>query len=133
MRPSPAKRPRTPLAAVLLLPLLEGCGLSTTDPVVCTLEVRPGIVVEVRDGFTGDPLADSATLTLRDGTYVETVKESFDGLTLAGAHERAGTYDVRVDRSGYVPWRTAGVEVAAGICHVETVELQAPMVRIGGR
>ena len=94
------------------------------------MEARAGITVEVVDGAGRTPLADGSTLTLTDDSYVETVTETFDGRSLSGAWERPGTYDVRVDREGYAPWRTAQVAVAADECHVRTVTLTASMVAL---
>jgi len=113
------------------LAALAACG-GGTDPVYCTEEYRAGITVEVVHGVTGAPLAESATLTLREGDYVETVTEPLSGRYLSGAWERAGTYDVRIDLDGFVPWRSAGIVVAEDVCHVHTVALTAPMVEVPG-
>jgi hypothetical protein len=120
---------RLPSLAGLLL--LGGCLGSPADPgTVCTLEARAGITVEILDGTGTIPLADGSVLTLKEGSYVETVSEAVDGRYLSGAWERAGTYDVRIDREGHVPWRSAGIEVASDGCHVQTVALTAPMVEL---
>jgi hypothetical protein len=43
----------------------------------------------------------------------------------AAAHERAGTYGVEVVHPGHATWTAGGVRVANGICHVQTVTLEA--------
>jgi len=108
--------------------LLAGCG--TTDPIFCTEQFVFGITVEVRDGLTGVARADGATLTLRDGDYVESTSDSFDGLTMWGAGERAGTYTVTVARNGYHTWVSTGVVVTADECHVLPISLRADLEAI---
>ncbi len=116
------------LVVFAALTVLYGCLGDPSGPVACTAEARPGVTVEVLDGLTGEPLANGSVLTLREGTYLETVDEAISGRFLSGAWERAGTYEVRVDREGFVPWRSAEVVVFADVCHVVTVEFTAPMV-----
>jgi len=68
---------------------------------------------------------------VQDGQYVDSLKPFGyldDGTTLvslSAAYERPGTYAVTVERQRYKQWRLAGVVVAAGSCHVETVNLVA--------
>lgn len=116
------------LVVFVALTVLYGCLGDPSGPVACTAEARPGVTVEVLDGLTSEPLADGSVLTLREGTYLETAEESISGRYLSGAWERAGTYEVRVDREGFVPWRSAEVVVFADVCHVVTVNFTAPMV-----
>jgi hypothetical protein len=47
---------------------------------------------------------------------------------MSAAFERTGTYDVSVTRKGHRDWTAADVVVTAGVCHVETVTLQAQLV-----
>jgi len=81
----------------------EGSG-----PLACTDVFVYGITVEVLDADSGRPVADEATLTLQDGPYVETVTSSWDGRSLSGAGERAGTYDLAIERPGYRSWSRSG-------------------------
>lgn len=106
--------------------LLSACG--TSDPIFCTEEARAGVVVEVFEAVTGAPILRDATLTLKDGEYVESNSDVFSGRFLAGAWERAGTYEVTVEKSGFVAWRRTGVEVTADECHVITVNLKAELL-----
>ncbi len=69
-------------------------------------------------------------MTLRDGDYVETTSESFDGRTMVGAIERAGTYIITVAREGYHSWVLTDVEVTEDECHVDPVLLLAELEAI---
>ena len=104
---------------------LSACG--ALDPVVCTLEARFGVSVQVVDAASGTALAEGSTMTLRDGDYVETTSESFDGRTMVGAIERAGTYTIIVAREGYHSWVSTDVEVTEDECHVDPVSLLAEL------
>lgn len=98
----------------------EGSG-----PLACTDVFVYGITVAVLDADSGRPVADEATLTLQDGPYVETVTSSWDGRSLSGAGERAGTYDLAIERPGYRSWSRSGIVVNADECHVRGVSLDA--------
>ncbi|HSM59749.1 MAG TPA: hypothetical protein VK849_03085 [Longimicrobiales bacterium] len=125
-------KPRRTLGILLLLPAaLLSCDDDCCGPLVCTEELRPGITVDVVEADTGVPAADGATLTLRDGDWVESTTYAYLGTTFAGAYERAGTYDVAVARAGYHTWIRAGVRVGADACHVHTVRLDAALERSG--
>ena len=113
---------------VIATACLGGCG--TLDPIACTAEFRFGISVEVVDAASGAPRADGSTMTLREGDYVESTSESFDGRTMVGAGERAGTYAVSVAREGYHTWVLTDVEVTEDECHVDPVSLVSELEAI---
>lgn len=117
---------RAKVAVLAAAVYAAGCG-DTLEPIICTDIFVYGLSVEVVDRTGGQPLADGATLTLRDGDYVESMTETFDGLTLFGAGERAGTYLVTVARDGYHTWTAANVVVTADECHVIPVSLRAEL------
>ena len=124
------------LAALTLL-FFGGCDF-LMDPVVCTGEVVPGVVVTVRDAETGVAVAFGATGRVQDGSYVGELspyERSGSDLStlfsLRGADERPGTYEVFVEREGYAPWSTSGVRVTAGTCHVRTVRVQSELTPLG--
>jgi hypothetical protein len=130
--------PRILAVLALALLLVGGCDL-LVDPVVCTGEVVPGVVVMVTDAETGAAVAFEATGRVQDGTYVDELspyeRSGGDLSTLysfRGADERPGTYEVFVEREGYAPWSTTGVRVTAGVCHVRTVRVQAELTPLGG-
>jgi hypothetical protein len=118
-----------PLAFVTLL--LGGCDIVDGGrEVMCTGEMRPGILVAVRDSLTDAPLAPGAELIVRDGTYADTTafppnEPAAETQRLAAAYERAGTYTVTVRKAGFVDWVRTGVVVTADECHVQTVSLIA--------
>ncbi len=118
------------LACGVMLPAaLAGCDVQ--DPGICT-DVRPAIIVQVRDAATQAPAASGATGTLRDGSYTDLMQADFGeaALELRGGLERPGTYTVTVGKPGYQQWAQQGVRVRGGGCHVQTVTLQANLVRV---
>ena len=70
-------------------------------------------------------------MILTEGEYTEaaqsTLQVSNGTLIVAGAHERPGTYSLRITVAGYQPWTASGVRVSeSGRCdEVETVKLTA--------
>lgn len=104
----------------MLLPLALSCrdlGLA------CTQEARAAINVEVRDSVTNAPAVSGAVAVAREGLFADTL--IVIGPSMAGAWERAGTYEVTVTKSGYHSWSVTGVLVTADACHVHPVVLQA--------
>ena len=118
------------LACGVLLPAtFSGCDI--VDPGACTTDVRPAIVVQVRDAATQAPAAAGATGILRDGSFTDLMQADFGeaALELRGGLERPGRYTVTVDKPGYQQWKEEDVRVRDGSCHVQTVTLQASLVR----
>ncbi|MEW5929825.1 MAG: hypothetical protein AB1941_20410 [Gemmatimonadota bacterium] len=115
------------LAAVAFLPLLAACPQNPLDDTACTMEARSAVSVEMRDARTGAALTGPATLTVRDGAFVETVEIPAEFSTMGVAHERAGVYVVTVRKAGYRDWTRADVAVKRGECHVRTAVLRAEL------
>ena len=116
---------------LLALTSLLGCDdPHSFTPPICTAQFVYGISVDVVDSGSGAPLADSATLTLRAGSHVESATLSPDGLTMNGAGERAGNYTVAVARPQYHNWVRTEVQVDADECHVIPVKLRAELQKI---
>lgn len=118
------------LVPMALILVCLGCS-DGTSPIVCTAEARSAVSATILDSATRDGRAIGSSLILQDGAYVDSTfasgiapwtHDSLFGPTQT--FERAGTYDVRVRRSGYQLWERRGVVVAQGICHVETVRLE---------
>jgi hypothetical protein len=65
--------------------------------------------------------ADGATGSIADGSYSEPLRGA--GLYLVAGEERAGQYDITVNKVGYKEWRRTNVSVLRSGCHVETAEL----------
>lgn len=104
-------------------------------PRACTLEMRPSVVVYVRDARTDAYIAAGATLILADGAFVDSVtvpadrsSENARGLWTFESSERPGVYQVTVRREGYEEWVRSGVWVRGDACHVATVTTTARMV-----
>ncbi len=120
------------LAAVGIFCCLFASACDTAEPdIVCTLEARPGIIIEARDAVTGEGVAGAVGI-LTDGDYLETMfipEEDDVSPRLVGAYERAGTYDVIVAKEGYTTWRMRSVKVERDECHVMTVHLEARLER----
>ncbi|MGY8797509.1 MAG: carboxypeptidase-like regulatory domain-containing protein [Longimicrobiales bacterium] len=114
---------------ILLATLLAVGACGTTEPVFCTQEARAGINVTITDALSGNALAAGSTLTIREGDYVERSTEAF-GNVIAGARERAGTYEVSIAREGYHIWTQSGVVVDEDECHVITVTLDVALEAI---
>jgi hypothetical protein len=109
--------------------LLGAC----TEP-GCTLVAVPGVVVEIRDGADGAPLAATARGLVQDGSYTDSLElfgaaESGEAISRAAAIERPGVYAVVVEHDGYEQWRREGVRVRGGDCHVRTEHLRADLQR----
>ena len=121
--------------------LLGAFSLSACDAVLppfgCTAEAIPAVEVTILDAATGAPAACDALLVARDGAYVDSVsvrrwlslppgdttdvcriQPAPDRLYAAG--QRPGTYSLRVEKPGFVPWEQRGVRVRSTPCHVET-------------
>lgn len=116
----------------LLLCALNGCEL--LDPVVCTTEARPAIVVTVMDSVTSGAVASSDVMIIAsDGVIADTARIAHVPAQpgrVGLAHERAGRYDVEARAVGYITWSQDGVRVTEDECHVRTVELVARMQRL---
>jgi hypothetical protein len=122
---------RSILYVALLAAVSSG---ACTDGMICTTSVEPGIVVEIRDAVDDTPLAADATGRVRDGGFSDSlhaygVTATGTLLSRAGADEREGIYLVEVSHPGFVTWEQSGVRVTGDACHVETVRLQARLVR----
>lgn len=123
--------------ALLLLIVVAGCGSNEEVPgtpapnVICTMEARSAITVEIVDTSTGQTPRGVTTLTVRDGDYTETA--TIDGNmanaanTMGVAYERAGSYRVTVSNPNYGVWERENVRVTRDECHVQTVRLRAEL------
>lgn len=127
------------LGSVALL-LLSACGGSSDAPeqgqggaggtFACTAEARAGIAIQVIDAVSGKPIACGAHAVVTAGTYSESVDKPAiagcsDGDPLGAAYERPGTYAITVSKSGYRDFTIKDVVVAADVCHVTTVTVEA--------
>lgn len=109
------------LGGIVSAAFLGACGDDLIAP-VCTLEARASLMVQVVDSVSGAVIPEP-TVWVKDGAFVDTLRVR-EGVA-AGPYERAGTYDVHVEETGFAPWVLKGVEVTENRCHVETRELTA--------
>jgi hypothetical protein len=112
------------VGALLLLPACSGGS--------CNANAASGVVVFVVDATTGQDVC-SATVTITDGAYAETLQSrpSDNGHTCEydGASERPGTYTVSGAAAGYQPTQQDNVVARAGACHVETATVTIALAR----
>ncbi|MDH5761023.1 MAG: carboxypeptidase-like regulatory domain-containing protein [Gemmatimonadota bacterium] len=118
------RRTRAPLWTLGVTLFLPGCDILDPD-LVCTEEMRYGVNVTVVDAGSGSPITEGLGGTLTEGSFSE-VMAVWDN-RLMGAGERAGTYTVQVQATGYADWTRQGVVVLAGECHVEPAALTAEL------
>ncbi|WP_074405755.1 carboxypeptidase regulatory-like domain-containing protein [Aquimarina megaterium] len=111
---------------LLLLILCGACNDDdkTEDPVLCTLEARPGLEVTIKDTTDATFLVEGITVVATDNEYKETL-ENISGTTIfVGAHERTGTYVITVSKTGYTTITSDPIIVKEDICHVITESLE---------
>lgn len=113
--------------------LLAACGI--TDPIVCTTDFAPAVIVRPMDALSGQLIAEGAGGTVSEGSYVDSLRVyTRDGTgqatSLAAAGERPGTYSIRVEHPGYQPASLDQVRVDRGLCHVQTRTLEVVMVPV---
>jgi hypothetical protein len=117
---------RIPLFPTIGIVAMAAVSLSCKSPVqVCNLNFVYGLTVVVTDSVSGTPLVGLEThVEIRDGAYVDTL-EQMSPTEYLGAGERAGTYSVKVQRSGYRVWLSNGIRVREDECHVIPVRVNA--------
>lgn len=106
------------LGVPLIAALSSACG----NDVNCTLLFAYGLNVRV-EASDGTQICD-ATVTATEGSYSETLTAGGD-CNYLGAGERAGTYRIRAEKSGFNAAVQEDVVVDEDECHVmgENVEL----------
>ena len=101
----------------------SGCGLVD----VCTLEMRPSLVVEVRDLIFGMPAARGVTGVSEHDSGTRTEFSAFDDLlSLHGnwGGELPGNHTIVVRKPGFLP-DTVHAGVDSDRCHVELETVEA--------
>ena len=126
------------LVAVALV--VSGCSMVGTEDeddeiIACTTELRPAIEVTVTNARSGASAAADSIGFAIEGDYTDTLRvigydEEREPLRIAGAYERAGTYDVRIEKEGFQTWTRKDIKVEENVCHVETVELDAELTPV---
>jgi len=99
--------------------------------IVCPLILTPGVAVEVRDEFSGDPIASGSKLVAQAGSYADSMsfpvgQPDFNSSRLRGAFQ-PGVYTLTVTKTGYQPWVQANVNVTAERCGVNLTNFTATL------
>lgn len=119
MRPYPELMRFIPLA---LVPSLVACNLLDPDA-DCVLAPMPAVAVEVEDVRTGAAIK-GALAVARDGAFADSARTNRAGRARL-AFQRAATYDVTVEKDGFVPEERSNVSVALNECdQPDTAELR---------
>jgi hypothetical protein len=108
---------------------LTGCDLGGP----CDTSVLPAVVVTARDSITDSDITDSlrGTITwdgITDSLIVGGVDSSGRVMELRGGPDQAGTYDIHLERPGYLPYDRVGIVVNDGRCHADWRWIVARMV-----
>lgn len=111
------------LGSLLLLTALASCYEGPGEPIFCTEEARPGLILRVFEAGTLDPVIEGLEGALVDGAYQEELAVLGSDNVLFGATEREGVYSATVRASGYEDWQQSGILVTADECHVITRDL----------
>ena len=119
-----------------LLLLLNACGggdEQATAP--CPPYVATGITIDVFDKETGNKISCGAIATIQDINYIEELvnpigNECSDSQPLTGALGRAGTYEIKLTKDGYVDWFVSNIEVSSNRCTVNGMYLQAYLDKV---
>lgn len=94
----------------------------------CTLEQRPGILLDISDSASGKAAVAGSTIRVfRGGDLIEHVRGAnasglAGGAAIAVAHEKSGTLRVVVEHPEFETWDQE-VNLERDICHVETARL----------
>jgi hypothetical protein len=116
------------LGVLLLVANVAACnGISA--PWLCTDELRPALSVDIRDAASGEFVGAGARAIAVDGSYADTAFAEMTAFPYHLAFERAGSYTVTVERSGYQTWTRSAIVVSEGRCHVQTVVVIARLQR----
>ncbi len=99
--------------------------IAVDDGQPCTMVYVYGVNAEVTNAETNAPIS-GATLTLRDGTYIE-VMQSVAAGEYFGAGERKGTYTLTVAAAGFQTVTVEDIVVRADPCHVIPVTVKVPL------
>lgn len=116
------------LALILMLTALGSCYEGPGEPIFCTDEARPGIILRIFEVGTMDPVTEGLAGTLVDGDYEENLAALGNDNVLFGATEREGVYTATVRADGYEEWQLANIVVTADECHVITREPNVTLV-----
>ena len=98
---------------VAALLLLSACDLLGAEQACEAIEGR-AIRATVISSVDGSPITEELTGTLKDGSYIEKMRPSFD--RFSGGEARPGNYTVTITATGFEPWTMSDVRVPRNEC-----------------
>ena len=112
---------------------LAGCSSVKvpTDPVACTAIAVSSLNVTVRDASTGARICDATVVAIHQGERFELMRfpEGPEACSYSGPWERAGVFELRIDRAGYESAAVSGIRVTSDECHVIPVQVAIELRR----
>ena len=107
------------LVAFILLLALFSCKTDNDSGIPCTENPVAALNITVVDAETDLIISENVEVIATDGNYTETL-ELVGGVTpvFVGAWERSGNYTINVTATGYAPFTSDEIVVAADECHV---------------
>lgn len=110
------------LLVLALVSLLPAC-----DVVTCPTVPQLAVSVFVDHADTGEPVADALAVA-RDGSYADSVLTQSNGYGRL-APNRAGTYEVTVEKDGFQSWTRSNVAVDLNECdQANTAKFQVDLI-----
>lgn len=107
---------------LVLAPILVACNLLDPDT-DCVLAPAPAVLATVEHARTGAAI-EGALAVARDGAFADSARTNQAGRARL-AFQRAGTFDVTVEKDGFVPERRSNVSVDVNECQLpDTAELR---------
>lgn len=114
-----------PVKWILLAVLVAACGIVGLQS--CPSLGRPSVQLSIHNAATGEAI-DGASAVIRDGAFADSVTTNTAGAAVF-VFDRAGTYDVQVEKEGFETWRRSDVVVELNDCgHAETANLDADLL-----
>jgi len=101
---------------------------STPGGIECTLEARSIMTITVTDSISGAQITQGLSGNVTEGNFTANMNV-FGSQLVPDVYERAGTYNVTVNATGYKTWQKNGVVVTKDVCHVQTVQTTAKLVK----
>jgi hypothetical protein len=99
----------------------------TLEPVTCTEQVVPSILITVVDDITAEPVADVEVFYAPEGEHWFAPEPcDLHGGTFYCGYEQAGNIDITVEAPNYLSYSDR-VFVPADECHVITQDLEVPL------
>lgn len=116
------------------LVLLAGCEEPSNNEASCPAVIPPALVITIIDQETSEPISCAVSIEIEDTNYLEELSNPDsvtcdNNLSLSGAHDRDGIYNVHVYKEGYLDWSKYNIEVTTGKCGVNTIHITALLER----